>query len=463
MKKTANQLLTRVILAPMFPLVLQSMMLLAFLAILYGGYGISTEDAAFAKILRNTNLSNLLIWSYWWPLIIVGAVLLGRVWCTVCPMELVSYLASRVGLRCPVPVVMKSGWIMTVFYIAIVLIGVHTLAIHRQPHRMAIYMLVLLVTALICGLVFQKRAFCSYVCPIGHLLGLYSVLSWFKWGTVDARVCGDCHTKDCIRKDNHYRLTGRACTSNLNPAAINDDRECLLCTQCAKVCPNQNLTLFWRRPWEGVIRQAALKHAHILFVMIVCGFVVYEILSEWSESKVILTWIPNAIVQTCHISAPFNGLVSALVMFVGYPTILYSGVGLLSRILSPTSPNGVFKALSLLLIPTMAAAHLLKACLKMASRIPYWKYVFTDPLGVETARQISDKTLVLDKTIPNAIQPGLSVLMIVALLVALFLSGMIVRRSQTFKELEKGAKSSVIIGALLYWAVFVVTIILWRW
>lgn len=82
-----------------FPLVPQIVMLTAFGLLVAGGIGVSTDDMAFAKVLRNTNLANLVVWSYWWPLVIAGAVLSGRVWCMVCPMELVTSLASRLGLR----------------------------------------------------------------------------------------------------------------------------------------------------------------------------------------------------------------------------------------------------------------------------------------------------------------------------------------------------------------------------
>ncbi|MCK4629411.1 MAG: 4Fe-4S binding protein, partial [Sedimentisphaerales bacterium] len=160
-----------------FPFVPQVMILIAFGLIIAGGWGVSTSDAALAKVLRNTNLSNLLVWSYWWPVIIVIAILTGRVWCTVCPMELVSTLATRIGLRRKVPGFFKSGWVITIFYTLILLVGIHTLSLHRLPHRMAIYMLMLLGVALVCGLVFEKRAFCSYVCPVGHLLGLYAMIS----------------------------------------------------------------------------------------------------------------------------------------------------------------------------------------------------------------------------------------------------------------------------------------------
>jgi len=462
MNLSKNTLIARVIRSNWFPLVLQVLMFLAFGAIVWGGWGITSEDATFAKILRNTNLSNLLVWSYWWPMIVVCAILLGRVWCTVCPMELVSYLASRVGLRRPVPKFFKSGWLITVFYVVTLVVGVHTFSIHRQPHRMALYMMILMWLALVFGLLFQRRAFCSYVCPVGHLLGLYSRMSILKWGVADTQVCDTCRTKDCIEKDRHYRLIGRSCTSGLYPATMQNPEECLLCTQCAKACPNQNVALSLRVPFKGMFGSTAFRNSQIAFVMILSGFVVYEILSEWSSSKAILTWIPKALVDATHMVKPLDGLLSSMVMFIGYPLVLYAGVWLLSTLFSHNSVKSIAGALSLLLLPMMAGAHLVKACLKMTSRLPYWNYVFTDPLGINTADRLHNGALELDKTIPNMLGPWLTAMMVLIMLATLFVSTGILRRSETLQSLDRGGRMSVAMGALLYWIVFAVTIVAWR-
>jgi len=78
---------------------MQFVMLLVFLLLIYGAIGITTDDKNFAIILRNTNFANLIVWSYWWPLIIVTAILFGRLWCSICPMELITSFLEKSALE----------------------------------------------------------------------------------------------------------------------------------------------------------------------------------------------------------------------------------------------------------------------------------------------------------------------------------------------------------------------------
>ena len=135
------RLVGRLFQARWFPLIPQLVMLIVFVLLVVGGLGVTTNDPDFAHWLRNTNLSNLIVWSYWWPVIVIIAILGGRLWCTVCPVELMTYWAGRIGLRQPVPRILKSGWIVTIFYTLIWIVGVQTLAVNRVPHQMALYLL----------------------------------------------------------------------------------------------------------------------------------------------------------------------------------------------------------------------------------------------------------------------------------------------------------------------------------
>ena len=84
--------------------------LFAFIGLIIIGFSAHSEDPKFLKELRNFNLANLIVWSYWWPIIIVSAIFFGRVWCMVCPVELITSIFSKIGMKKKRSKFVKSGW-----------------------------------------------------------------------------------------------------------------------------------------------------------------------------------------------------------------------------------------------------------------------------------------------------------------------------------------------------------------
>ncbi|MBN2182635.1 MAG: 4Fe-4S binding protein [Sedimentisphaerales bacterium] len=451
--------------ASWFPIIPQFAMLTVFVLLIIGGLGVTTDDPVLAGWLRDTNLSNLIVWSYWWPIIIIAAIVFGRLWCTVCPVELITYWASRIGLRLKVPHLLKSGWIVTIFYTLIWIIGVHTLAINRIPHQMALYLLFLMILAIDISLIFHKRAFCSYVCPVGHLLGLYALISPFEWRADDPSICKSCKTKDCVVKKNHYRLIRRSCTSNLYPATINDNRDCLLCSQCLKTCPYENIRFSARRPFADFFTGVNLRPAEVGFILLVGAFVVFEILSEWSVSFEIMMWLPYLFTDAIGITGTLANFVSATIMFVVVPILVLLVVAALAKLASgrKAAPFGMtVKTFALLLLPTIAGAHIIKSILKMSSRVPYWRSALIDPKGIETAQKIAAGTLVPDKSVTDTLTPAVGFTSAAVLLIALTVTMLILRRSVVVRKNSLGVKIILLLGVLAYWAIFGLTIFKWR-
>jgi hypothetical protein len=448
-----------------FPILPQLIMLAVFVLLVAGGLGVTTDDPDLTGWLRYTNLPNLIVWSYWWPVIIIIAIVFGRFWCTVCPVELLTFWAGRIGLRLKVPRLLKSGWVVTIFYTLIWIVGVHTLAINRIPRQMSLYLLMLIILAIDISLIFRKRAFCSYVCPVGHLLGLYAFMSPLQWRADDPSTCKSCKTKDCVVKKNHYRLISRSCTSDLYPASIKDNRDCLLCTQCLKSCPYDNIRFSFRRPFADFFSAINLPPAQIGFVLLVGSFVVYEILSEWSVSLTILTWLPYRFTNAIGITGSTANLVSSIIMFVIFPALVLLIVSALAKLASARKA-APFKAtamtFALLLLPTIAAAHIIKSVIKSSSRIPYWRHALSDPKGIDTARRLASAKLVLDESASKALDPAVSFIAVVVLLIALTATVWIFHRSVITHRHSPGVKFVLFLSVLAYWAVFGLTIFGWR-
>lgn len=420
-----------------FPLLFQIFMLVAFFFLLIGGLSANTDDMAFAKVLRNTNVANLIVWSYWWPIIILSAILFGRVWCMVCPLELVSSLFSRFGLKRRPPAFLRSGWVIAIFYILILFVGVHTLNIHRVPFRMGLYMLALLAISAACGLLFARNTFCAHVCPVGFLLGLYARLAPFGWGVRDRSLCLQCKDQSCIAAKNAYAFQGRSCGVSLLPASLDDNSECLLCGQCLKACDRNNPGingrpnpgLFSRRWFKDVLDLKAMTSAQVTFCLVVSGFLIYEIFTEWSMTENLLLSLPSKAEELLGVSGSLGeAMVLSLTLFVALPALFwllpYAAFRLVGGHLAL---RDYMLRFGIAFIPLVASAHAIKCLLKMTSRIPYWEHVVGDPIGIITAQGIIDETIKLS-ALPSWRDPVMTIVSLVLMGGAIALSSLVVRK-----------------------------------
>lgn len=375
-----------------FPVVPQIVFLGAFIALIAGGWNITSNDAVFLKTLRNTNLANLIVWSFWWPAVVVMAVAFGRIWCMVCPMELISTTLNRIGLKLRPPRFIRSGWIITLLYVVAVIIGVHTFAIHRVPHRMALYLLSLLGLAVAVSLVFRQRAFCSYFCPVGLLLGLYSLVSSAEWRVKDRGRCKACRDKPCINPGRRNNWYGRACQSGLYPPLLSDNKDCLLCTQCYKACNKGNISFHWRRPFRDLLGNPSLQPAAVAFLVVVFAFAFSEVFELNARCDEWMKALPAALNGWLGTPAPWNGTIEALVLFVAIPLLVLIVASLLQSWFSQKRVRPfLFSAYALGLVPLAALTHFSKGLLKSVSRLQYLPGALGDPAGIHTAERIVAK------------------------------------------------------------------------
>ena len=249
------------------------------------------------------------------------------------PCEIITSFFAKIGLKRKRPKWLLSGWAITIFYILILFVGIQGFAIHRNPTYMAVYLLAIVGVSILIGSIYEKNTFCRYVCPVGHLLGLYSRLSFLGWRVKDKNVCDTCKDKSCIHKKYQYNLNYKSCGVDLYPAKIEDNTHCILCAGCLKTCSKYQSEPNADRPNPGfqhigfandLFKLKPLKMAEFVFVLIVSGFVIYEIFVEWNVSKDILMYLPNLISDTLAISSPFIfGIIKSIIIFGILPLIIW--------------------------------------------------------------------------------------------------------------------------------------------
>lgn len=83
---------------PAFPVVLQALALVAVILMVVNGLGVGPGMRADELLtLRKTNITTLAVWGLWWPGMIVAALIFGRAWCTVCPMEMINRAGDTIA------------------------------------------------------------------------------------------------------------------------------------------------------------------------------------------------------------------------------------------------------------------------------------------------------------------------------------------------------------------------------
>ncbi|RLD89358.1 MAG: hypothetical protein DRJ02_01560, partial [Bacteroidetes bacterium] len=129
------------------------------------------------------------------------------------------------------------------------------------------------------------------------------------------------------------------------------------------------------------------------------------------------------------------------------------------RAVSGESWKSAFTQLVLAVLPVTASMHLLKALLKTTSRIPYWDFVFSDPAGVTTAGMLMDNPGLLDKSSLLFLSPYIGIIAVLLSLGGLILSLLIIKKRHAVNTLSK----AISVGAvILYFSMFFVTIVAWR-
>lgn len=455
-----------------FPISLKYVSLVAYVVLIITGLMAYSTDAEFLKQLRNTNLGNLIVWSYWWPAIIILAIFFGRIWCMVCPVEIITTFFAKIGLKRKRPKWLLSGWVITIFYILILFIGIQGFAIHRNPFFMAIYLLIIVGVSIIIGSIYEKNTFCRYVCPVGYLLGLYSRLSFFGWRVKNKSICDTCKDKSCIHKKYQYNLNVKSCGVDLYPEKITDNANCILCAGCLKTCNEYQSETNTDRPnpelkfigfANDLFQLKPLKIAEMVFVLVVSGFVISEIWSEWKITNNYLNYLPNLIIKPLSIDNKFLiGLIKGTIIFAIIPMLIWILPWLVSNLTKTRIKiKDYFLNYGIAFIPIIAAAHLDKAILKTTSRTPYFNHLFDDVTGLSTAQRIIDKEIIIQQP-PIWLNVGISILMTVIIGVGIYLSIKVIRLQNKKQGFEKSVKSTYLIP-VLYGSIFLVMILIWRW
>jgi polyferredoxin len=430
-----------------FPLTFRVITLFSFIALVIIGFSAHSMNLVFLRQLSRTNLTTSFVWRFWWPLIILSAIFLGRVWCMVCPVEMITTFFARIGLRRKRPGWILSGWVITLFYAIIVTAGITFLEIDRVPKYTAAYLLVLLGVSVISGLIFEKNTFCRYICPVGYLLGLFSKMSFWGWRVKNKAVCNTCPDKSCIKSDYRYNLNYKSCGVDLVPALINNNDHCLLCSGCMKTCKAYRTNNDPLRPNPAIIKTEFANDITMVKPLIIAEWVFLYFLSahlidEITEFKIIAdlcsSIIPGSMLNYSGLNPGLvkNAIGSGYLFFI-LPVLLWFIPYLL--ILSARikiSLREYLKNFSLIFLPVFAGLFVGLIIMEIVTRIPYYKYIVHDVRGVDTIRSILTRQIEI-APLPALVEWCLLLAMMAAAIIGIIISFRVIRRLMVRFKIQK--------------------------
>jgi polyferredoxin len=306
---------------------------------------------------------------------------------------------------------------MTVALYLVLQLFVAGLSIHRVPHFTAILLLSLLGLAAVSGLVFREgRSFCKAFCPASALLSVYSRFTPLQLEARQPSTCDACSTKDCVRAKNRNRFDKRSCPSLLVPYRREPSDGCVLCLQCAKVCPHNNMGFGLVAESAPIRRRQQLRPFEAAFVMIALGFVAHEVIGELKWLDVSFHRVPSGL-QMLMPAIPF-GWFEALWFLVLFPILVWTliaGVGYLAG--HRSGLRSLLFGAATGAAPIVAIAHLAKAVAKIGSWGGFLPLALQDPRGVATFSRLTDHSLTAPTALLGLNTVGSIALAVTALLI----------------------------------------------
>ncbi len=265
---------------------------LALSSALLAGYVFAIVAGWAGTPVGSSNFSIVFVWIAWWAALILAAVpLLGRGWCAVCPIPLPGEWIQRGAVLGPPdkrprwlnvrwPRAFRNIWLQTG---AFLLLALFSSVLLTTPGVTAIVLAAMLFLAIAMSMVFERRAFCRYACPVGGFIGLYSQAAPVELRIKDKRICAACDDKPCYRGSEK----GYGCPWDVFPGGLTKNTYCGLCMECVRSCPYGNIALNLRRCGADLAKPSArLDEAFKAFVMLGSAMVYAGVLlGPWGALK----------------------------------------------------------------------------------------------------------------------------------------------------------------------------------
>jgi polyferredoxin len=256
------------------------------------GFLLAILSGLFGTPVGSRNFGIVFVWIAWWAILMLVAVpFLGRGWCSICPIPAPGEWLQRGALLDPRgqanghgrrwPKHFRNIWLQNGSFLLVALFSTVTLT---QPKVTAVILAAFLFVAVGASLVFERRAFCRYLCPVGGFIGLYSQLAPVEVRVIDTAVCTAHTEKTCYTGS----VDGYGCPWDVFPPGMVKNTYCGTCMECLRTCPHDNIAINIRSFGAdlAVDRNRKLDESYKAFIMLGAAAVYSTVLlGPWGALK----------------------------------------------------------------------------------------------------------------------------------------------------------------------------------
>lgn len=429
-----------------FPGVFQVLTLVVYLSVIALGFFGAANQSGFL------NPGAFLVWVIWWPALVFVVLFAARSWCTICPLRLVSQKTDSSGLNLRVPKFIKKHRLTIALGVFLLHSAIVSFGVDDVGWLTAVYFLILLCLPLIVSLLFEPDSFCQSFCLVSGFIGSYAKLSPTELRAAEPEVCKKCHSNACLEN----------CPSDLYMGTLDNNETCLLCFDCVKNCPSDNIRFSWRTPLKDLWASRKQSSLNALIVILLLGFMIEEVGEEWELIEQTATAVPRFL-TSLGIPGSIYGYnwLDAVWLNLALPLAIIFGTAIVARLL--VGKGKIFNYATTYVwgfTPLIFSLHLGKMVHRLNDNLGFASHALTNQ-----AAQMSTEQIASFEPAPMWMGQTLEGLVIFALVTVGLLASfyVIYRLSRTFKEAVVGRRSAIAFyfTTALSGAVFLSTISHW--
>jgi len=214
------------------------------------------------------NIATVTAWVHYRGLVILALLLVGNLFCMSCPFTLPRTLARKLSIRGRRwPRALRNKWLaIGVLFIFFWLY--EWLDLWASPWLTAWLVVTYFVAAFALEAVFAESPFCKYVCPLGTFNFVNAGVSPTQVTARDPQVCLSCQSKECI--NGGAKTLG--CGTELFVPQVKSNMDCVLCLDCARACPYDNVAWAIRPPAQELARGVWPRRWDLAFLALALAF-----------------------------------------------------------------------------------------------------------------------------------------------------------------------------------------------